>query len=1633
MTVEFTGERFVPSISGEIRHEHLHRYAFSLAFVRGKNVLDVACGEGYGSAMLAAHARHVVGADIVDAVVEEARTTYAGRPNLEFVHGDVAALPFADRSFDVVVSFETIEHHARHDEMLSECARVLRPDGLLILSSPNKKVYSDDAGYHNEFHVKELYFDDLDALLKRHFRHVKYLGQRLATGSAIYALAPTKKGAARVWNDDGTTPRAGMPLLPAPMYFLALATQKKAPDLGAGSVLISQADDLYGEFKTVAKWASGVHNELTAAQAGAREALSAAERQGAERLEAARAEALRTIEDLNGQLQRTVDDRASATDQLLQVKAHLSGVESEFASARDALRVAKLDAQQEAAKLHIRHAEQLGALAAEWAAAQVADRASQSQRERQITADHTKLQEETRRQREEYERLAVERERTIALERDTARAAVEREQTALAAGILQTQDLKQQLIDERVRNAQERDTARAALEREQTALAASILQTQDLKQQLIDERARYAQERDTVRAAREREQSAVAATILQTQDLRQQLIDEGVRYAQERDTARAALECEQSALAATFLQTQDLKQQLIDERVRYAQERDALRVAMGREQTALAATVLQTQDLKQQLIESQSQAALRIEVLQREFVDLERRSRASEAAASIRMANLNLAVQGQRFQLQYLRRQIQIAMDSLWWRLAGPIRRLAGGSASAGALSGAIAETQAMDLSNPRDLARFSSSHSGNLESSSIGLAHRSSKPSPVSVSDLLALDGTRFVQQAYLAVLGREPDPDGLRHYCELLGKGSEKVEVLSHLRYSEEGMRRRLVVAGLEQALKDLQLSRMPLMGFMFKARLRAAAAQSDSGASPFALEGGQGAELLCLAHALSSSRDLFEFDVFGTARTLLQSTPNEFLTLLYRVTLSREPQPHERSHYTGLLEAGSSRQHVTEIVLRSDEFRGRAQYAQSTATSSHGTGQVLIARDQDAFLGASAGAAPAEVVALPLPVLPRSAKPLVSVIVPVYGKLEFTLQCLRSIAAQPPKVAFEVIVVDDCSPDDSATVLSSVQGLCLVSNARNIGFIGSCNHGAREATGEYLCFLNNDTEVHPGWLDELVRTFAIFPHTGFAGSKLIYPDGTLQEAGGILWQDGSAWNFGRGQSPDLPVFNYAREVDYCSGASIMVPASLFTELGGFDEHYMPAYCEDSDLALKIRSRGYRVIYQPMSVVVHHEGITSGTDTGHGTKAYQVTNGAKLFERWKHRLATHQPNGVNPDNAKDRRMKHRVLVLEHCTPTPDQDAGSVSVFNMLLLLREMDFQVTFIAEDNFLYMPDYTVMLQRAGIEVLYAPYVRSVAQHLQEAGGRYDLVYLFRPVVVERHIDTVRSLCPQAKVLFYTHDIHHIRMEREAELTANAEKALEAGEMKAREFKAMKAVDATIVVSTAEMDILQPQLPGQPLQILPLLLDIPGTERPWEARQGIVFVGGYQHVPNVDAVQYFVNEVMPLLRQRLPGVRFHAVGSKPPEAIIALAAPDVVIEGFVEDLKPLLDSMRLSVAPLRYGAGVKGKVGTALANGLPTVVTPIAAEGMSIVDGEQVLIAETPQEIVDAVDRLYGDSTLWAHLSKQGIEFADRAWGPTAAFQTFGGIVISLGFSVPSPPFPLSMYSANVFNQQFVAEVG
>ncbi|MDO4769518.1 MAG: class I SAM-dependent methyltransferase, partial [Brachymonas sp.] len=252
--MKFTGERFVPTEQGEIRIEHYHRYAVVLDIVKGKAVLDVACGEGYGSFLMADVARTVVGVDISEDAVQHASSIYH-KPNLEFFQGSATNLAFANASFDVVVSFETIEHLLEQEEMLSEIRRVLRPDGILVISSPNRPVYSEESGRHNEFHLKELDFQEFDTLLHVHFSKVRYLGQRLQMSSVIQPLSGTSD-VSSVWVDDGSGIRAHSGRLKDPVYFLALCGSANAniPHIGM-SALYPESTDLVKHYVGFAKWA----------------------------------------------------------------------------------------------------------------------------------------------------------------------------------------------------------------------------------------------------------------------------------------------------------------------------------------------------------------------------------------------------------------------------------------------------------------------------------------------------------------------------------------------------------------------------------------------------------------------------------------------------------------------------------------------------------------------------------------------------------------------------------------------------------------------------------------------------------------------------------------------------------------------------------------------------------------------------------------------------------------------------------------------------------------------------------------------------------------------------------------------------------------------------------------------------------------------------------------------------------------------------------------------------------------------------------------------------------------------------------------------------------------------------------
>lgn len=632
---------------------------------------------------------------------------------------------------------------------------------------------------------------------------------------------------------------------------------------------------------------------------------------------------------------------------------------------------------------------------------------------------------------------------------------------------------------------------------------------------------------------------------------------------------------------------------------------------------------------------------------------------------------------------------------------------------------------------------------------------------------------------------------------------------------------------------------------------------------------------------------------------------------------------------------------------------------------------------------------------------PAVPRelatSDAPRASIVIPVYGQLAHTLTCLRAIAEHPPKTPFEVIVVDDGSPDDTAAVLPQIAGLRYHRRAGNDGFIAACNDGARLARGEYLVFLNNDTMPQPGWLDALLRTFDQHPDAGLVGAQLLYPDGRLQEAGGVVFADGSAWNYGRGESPDDPRFGYLRDADYLSGAACAIPRALFAQVGMFDARYAPAYYEDTDLAFAVRAAGRSVLYQPAARVVHDEGTTAGTDTGSGPKAYQVRNQALFYAHRRNALAHHLPPGTAPSPASMHRAQRQVLIIDALTPMPDRDSGSLRLVNLMRLLREEGAHVVFLPANREC-AGGYTAALQQLGVEAWYAPYARRAPAWLRQHGSRFDAVMVCRHYVAREFLPLLRLHAPQARVVFDSVDLHYLREQRAAEVAGDAAMARTASRTRTLELDVIARSDLTLVVSEAERALLAADAPESPVEVLSNLHRVAGAGLPFRERRDLVFVGGFRHPPNVDAVRWFVEAVFPRIRAELADVRFHCIGGDVVPEVQALAARDgVLVHGHVPDIAPYMAGCRIALAPLRYGAGVKGKVNLSMAHGQPVVATSCAVEGMHLRDGFDVLVADDAETFAAAVVRLYRDETLWMALSLRGMDNVARHFSPDAARDT------------------------------------
>jgi glycosyltransferase involved in cell wall biosynthesis len=591
------------------------------------------------------------------------------------------------------------------------------------------------------------------------------------------------------------------------------------------------------------------------------------------------------------------------------------------------------------------------------------------------------------------------------------------------------------------------------------------------------------------------------------------------------------------------------------------------------------------------------------------------------------------------------------------------------------------------------------------------------------------------------------------------------------------------------------------------------------------------------------------------------------------------------------------------------------------------------------------------------------------------------------LRAIAMAGDAVAFEAIVVDLGRDAETRRLLGAVEGVRVVARAPGEADACAIGRAVAAAGGSYVVLLDDGFEPQPGWLDALIGRARSGPGVGAVVAKLLRVDGDLLEAGGIVWRDGRATPFGEGERRDAPEYDYVREVDYGS-AALLVSRELWQAIGGLDERFGPGPYRAADLCLAVRAAGRTVLYEPRAVVCGIADRAPATVTG--ADGLRERDRATLVGKWARALDAQPQRGEHSAYlAADRNRGPHVLVVDHRVPMPDRDAGSLRMLHVVRQLVDIGCRVTF--------MPDapvadgrYRRALQALGVVVLDPD--SDVAAYLAAAGDRTRLAILSRPHVASRYVHVVREHAPAARIAYDTVDLHYVRERRRADLEGDAVGSTSAA-LRELELALARACDVTLVVSDDERRQLLAEQPDLELEILPLANEPWSQTPPRAGRSGVLFVGGFAHHPNVGAALELAGQVMPLVWAEIGEVALTIVGSGPPSDLRALASDRVEVRGWVEDLAPLLAGSVAMAVPLRYGAGVKGKITESMAAGLPVVTTAVGAEGLDAEHGDDILIGAEPDELARQIVELHGDAELWARLSENGRDLVARTCSPAA----------------------------------------
>jgi len=609
------------------------------------------------------------------------------------------------------------------------------------------------------------------------------------------------------------------------------------------------------------------------------------------------------------------------------------------------------------------------------------------------------------------------------------------------------------------------------------------------------------------------------------------------------------------------------------------------------------------------------------------------------------------------------------------------------------------------------------------------------------------------------------------------------------------------------------------------------------------------------------------------------------------------------------------------------------------------------------------------------------PETPAPVVSILLVTYNQAELTLACLQSIV-DTVTVPAEVIIVDNGSTDDTRRLFGRLDGATIHRRADNLHFLRAVNYGAASARGQYLLLLNNDAVLCPGALDAALDSAASLERVGAVGGRIILPDGTLQEAGSIIWSDGSCLGYGRGEPPDEGPFMFRRDVDYCSGAFLLVRRELFEDLGRFDEAFAPAYYEETDFCVRLHEAGWRVIYDPRVTITHYEfGSSSSTEAA---IALQQRNHALFCARHQ----TYLGGRPSPADAHARiaartagKQPRRILIIDDRVPHPSLGGGLPRAHALLHALHAEGFFITFYP----LQFPldDWEAVRHSlpVDVEVMLDYGIARLDEFLSERAGYYDALLVSRPhnmaTVLRRLKSSLQWLdgCTviyDAEAVFANRELLRMEMEGKHLATAERDRIVE------QEISLARSAGHVLAVSEAEAAVFRQH--GCPsVHVLGHTVTPDPTPRPFDARNDLLFVGAmnYDPSPNVDAVVWFVEEVLPLVRSRTGGVRLFVVGQCTAARVLALHGPEVVVLGRIDDLRPWYDATRVFIAPNRYAGGIPYKVHEAASMGIPVATTGLIAGQLCWRHGVELVAGDTAAEFAEGVVALYRQPRLWADV--------------------------------------------------------